>query len=353
MAEADYPDALSPYYDILIVGKTGQGKSTTANKLLGVDPVSNTLLHCGSDSEDMFGVIEVWKKRDDDVRYFVVGDEVHSVTTECELLSNVKNLNRVLDTPGFADTKQTKKHGLRKSNLQIFRWIVREQHNYDLQFSRVLYFLPSRGPLERADGALQEEIKVMYDFFGQKIFDIMVIIATNHKKYQGILLDEEDIKRSQLAFQTAFEEVTGQPLPVCPPVVYLSVDEKNVQDLIVSAAVLAEEKLAPLKNGSRVGEEEEEEEVRRKGGAGRSARRVTGEERGQPGRREAAALQAQGRQSEVERKPAATGAAVTMTPDSVSIQLEDPPIVLSDICRAPAGALQISMRTHQLERKYR
>ena len=89
MAEADFRDTPTPYYNILILGKTGQA---TANKLLGVDPVSNTWLPHGGDIEwGYYGVIEVCQKEwKVDVRYFVVGDEVHSVTTECELLSNVK-----------------------------------------------------------------------------------------------------------------------------------------------------------------------------------------------------------------------------------------------------------------------
>ena len=48
MAEADFRDTPTPYYNILILGKTGQA---TANKLLGVDPVSNTRLPHGGDIE--------------------------------------------------------------------------------------------------------------------------------------------------------------------------------------------------------------------------------------------------------------------------------------------------------------
>ena len=59
---------------------------------------------------------------------------------------------------------------------------------------RVLYFLTCRGPLERADGVLQEEIKVMHDFSGMDIFNVMMIVATNRKdpRYQTEF-DEEDI----------------------------------------------------------------------------------------------------------------------------------------------------------------
>ena len=38
------------------------------------------------------------------------------------------------------------------------------------------------GHSERIDGNIKEEIKVMYDCFGEKIFEVMVIIATNPKK---------------------------------------------------------------------------------------------------------------------------------------------------------------------------
>ena len=67
-----------------------------------------------------------------------------------------------------------------KGNLQGFRWILQAQRAHDLRFSRVIYFFPIRGPPERADGHLQEEIKVMHGFFGQKIFDLMVVVVTNN-----------------------------------------------------------------------------------------------------------------------------------------------------------------------------
>ena len=195
------------------------GKSTTANKLLGI----------GEHVEDA-------NKR------FVTGDGSESVTSQCKLLCNEQSV-RVLDTPGFANTQLTKEYGPLECNLQIFEWILQEQEKHDLAFRRVLYFLPNRGPLERAEGALQEEIKVMYDFLGEDIFNVMVIIATNQKdeKYQ-LEFDEEDISATKAAFTAALEKVTDQQL-ISPPLLYLPSAGTNVLQSIKSIEVIAKEPL--------------------------------------------------------------------------------------------------------------
>ena len=233
-------DDTSTYYDYLLVGRTGTGKSTTANKLIGVDPATNSLLTGGV----LQNIIKQWGgKAVDGIRYFATGGGIESVTTNCEVRSNESNKNRVLDTPGFADSRTAQRYGVLRSNLQIFRWILRQQRAHNLQFSRVLYFYPTRGPPERAEGTLQEEIKVMYNYFGQKIFDIMVIIATNKMKFQKHPFSKENIEKTQVVFMMAYEKATGQVLPACPPVVYLAYREDNVQDLVVGAKVIAEEEL--------------------------------------------------------------------------------------------------------------
>ena len=210
----------SEYYDILLVGRTGMGKSSTGNKLLNRP-----------------------NKQDS----FVTGEGVHSCTDQCRVLFNKETIIRVLDTPGFADSKRK---NVLQSNLQTFRWIMYAQEEYDLNFSRVLYFYPQRGPAEKADGTLQEEIQVMHGFLGESVFKIMVIIATisPKPKYQRVGFDDDDKKEMEQAFTMAYKQVTDSKLPKCPPIVYLPVDQStderskdSIIPKIVGAPVIYEE----------------------------------------------------------------------------------------------------------------
>ena len=208
-------------YTVMLIGKTGMGKSTTANKLLNAVTEGNP--GCN-------GNIQMRWPRDEmgDLNFKTAQpDDVDSVTKGCTLLSS-KGENgeiQVLDTEGFAGSDFP--GDVYRGNLGIARQIAGVSTELALAFNKVLYFLPIRGKLEKADKVLQDEIDLLWHFFGEDIFKHLVLACTLQ---EGIPIEyapkAEDV---QQVFSKAMElalkkrEVSKDKLPQCPPVLFIPI----------------------------------------------------------------------------------------------------------------------------------
>ena len=228
--------ATSDYYDIVIIGNLRKGKSTLGKKLLHGSDNENV---SADDQEMIVQKVGKWPTENVeflDFRTSAQSWEVQLVNEKCELAVNEQTKLRVLDTPGLSPSRRD--GSVLQANQQIARWIALRLQTMHVQ--RVVYFYPERGVPDKMDGNLQEELQVMYDFFGIDIFYYMVVVGTEDERYT-MGLTEDDCKKIRGIFFEAAQKVTDGKLTTSPPVVYFGhKDDKNyVYKKILSANVLA------------------------------------------------------------------------------------------------------------------
>ena len=215
------------YFNVLLFGKTGMGKSTTGNKLLNSHSAEQVIRRWEIEGDE--GYLLVPSGEDGEPKYFEEGkeDSTKSTTTVCELLSDESGeldgtKFRVLDVEGFAPTNRGEGESCKQKNLSILRRVVKVQNSMNLCFSRILYFIPSRGRLQKADYNIFEELQVLHHFFGRDIFHAMIVIATEDPLDDVQEWPQRKLELTKAAFLDALCEVIGRTHdPPDPPIVFL------------------------------------------------------------------------------------------------------------------------------------
>ena len=274
------------YYDIMVIGRIGMGKSTTSDKLLMANLVGHTY-HRGVQSAGealsrdevvKLGDFGMWQISDAEgectnhlknLMTFKSLEKPHQEvnnlykgakkpTVRSRLISNEITKVRILDVPGFfgedagTDRVQSTANRVTLSGLLIMREVLRIQSTMRMKFRRIIYFIPERGALERSHKGLQMELEQMVHYFGKSIFECMVLVATiNPDVYQylpeNITPFSEDAQMmTRRNFQEALTQVLpqGEQLPDGkPPLVFISMHDscETIMAKIKAAPVVREE----------------------------------------------------------------------------------------------------------------
>ena len=257
-------DCIVDYNDIMIIGRTGMGKSTTSDKLVianlknrdyrgepyveetmeeGRMVMSDLSMWLVSDVEgDIYRVTQRLKNLvmfrglenpHQEVNDFYMKESEQ--TTKFQLISNETTMVRILDVPGFFGMDHVKPASESVTRgLTIMREILRIQAAMRMNFKRILYFLPERGSLEKCHEILRMELEQMVHYFGKSIFDCMVLVATvNPDIYQylqpGVTPFSDDAEmKTRKSFQIVLSLVLppGEQLPnLKPPIVFISMND--------------------------------------------------------------------------------------------------------------------------------
>ncbi len=276
--------SLLDYYDIMVIGKTGMGKSTTVDKMLiaslgGARPPPNDSssqhpepVYHGKSCKLVCDDLTMWlvsdrplteKTYDDNALVKVslrlknlvffrslensheeinksreTDMNIYESTLECELLSNEHTMVRILDIPGFfgreassdMEGAETRGRAVTDAGLGNMRKVMRIKNAHNLNFKRVVYFLPEKGALRRTDQHLIMELQIMEKHFGRAIFDSMVVITTEslgayrHANPTSIMFTDEDFAYTKHHLQEALAVVFKDDADSAPepPVEFIS-----------------------------------------------------------------------------------------------------------------------------------
>ena len=277
LSEQVVESALQGYYDIMVIGKTGMGKSTTVEKMLianlgdsrPANQQEEPAYNCSSRMLEHNDLI-MWlvsdkpsteKDYDDNAltkvslrlmnlyRFSFMGNphceidksresgmNIFKATLECEMFSNELTKVRVLDVPGFFGQEvcgymastEARARAVADAGLSTMRKVLRIKNTHNLRFRRVVYFLPERGVLKRTDQHLMMELQIMKEHFGRAIFDSMVVIDTESPgvykfaNSSSVMFSESDFEHTRLHLQEALQEIfNGEDVPE-PPIEFLS-----------------------------------------------------------------------------------------------------------------------------------
>ena len=278
------------YYDIMVIGRTGIGKSSTCDKLIIATPDADQRERCCGEQHDDGDMIDgkmkmsdlsMWllsnaggeerrvEKRLKDLVMFRSLENSHAQvnqmyrnaenpTTGCQVISNDTTKIRVLDVPGFfgeniggAGGGQTLGERATASGLHIMREILRIQAVVRLNIKRIIYFIPRRGGRERLDTTLMMELQQMVHYFGRSIFDCMVLVATVSPDVFDFLPEniipfktESEGKTRRHFLEALYQLSPGDPLPDGkPPLIFISLNDtcEAILEKVQEAEVIGNE----------------------------------------------------------------------------------------------------------------